>query len=190
MKRKLLACVLACTMAASLAGCGSSASQTANDSKPAESVAAEQSQASEESTPAEESAAETGEIDVKSGTTLNVTTTFAGEESNVQNYQDSVKRWEEKYGCTVADSSGTADETFKSRVISDFEAGAEPDVLFYFNGNDSNPFVEAGKVVTIDEIRSVYPDYASNMKDEMIPACPADGKQYAVPFYDTGKACM
>ena len=183
MKRKLLACVLACTMAASLAGCGSSASQTANDSKPAESVAAEQSQASEESTPAEESAAETGELDVKSGTTLNVTTTFAGEESNVQNYQDSVKRWEEKYGCTVADSSGTADETFKSRVISDFEAGAEPDVLFYFNGNDSNPFVEAGKVVTIDEIRSVYPDYASNMKDEIIPACPADGKQYAVPFY-------
>ena len=183
MKRKLLACVLACTMAASLAGCGSSASQTANDSKPAESVAAEQSQASEESTPAEESAAETGELDVKSGTTLNVTTTFAGEESNVQNYQDSVKRWEEKYGCTVADSSGTADETFKSRVISDFEAGAEPDVLFYFNGNDSNPFVEAGKVVTIDEIRSVYPDYASNMKDERIPAWPADGKQYAVPFY-------
>ena len=56
-------------------------------SKPAESVAAEQSQASEESTPAEESAAETGELDVKSGTTLNVTTTFAGEESNVQNYQ-------------------------------------------------------------------------------------------------------
>ena len=107
--------------------------EPANDSKPAESVAAEQSQASEESTPAEESAAETGELDVKSGTTLNVTTTFAGEESNVQNYQDSVKRWEEKYGCTVADSSGTADETFKSRVISDFEAGAEPDVLFYFN---------------------------------------------------------
>ena len=84
MKRKLLACVLACTMAASLAGCGSSASQTANDSKPAESVAAEQSQASEESTPAEESAAETGELDVKSGTTLNVTTTFAGEESNCE----------------------------------------------------------------------------------------------------------
>lgn len=58
--------------------------------------------------------------------------------------------------------------------ISDFEAGAEPDVLFYFNGKDSNPFVKAGKVVTIDEIRSVYPDYASNMKDEIIPACPAE----------------
>lgn len=78
MKRKLLACVLACTMVASLAGCGNSASQTANDSKPAESVAAEQSQAAEESTPAEESAAEAGEeagaLEVKSGTTLNVTT--------------------------------------------------------------------------------------------------------------------
>ena len=186
MKRKLLACVLACTMVASLAGCGGSASQTATESKPAETTAAEQSQAAESTAPAEETtteAAEAGALEVKSGITLNVTTTFAGEESNVQNYQDAVKRWEDKYGCSVADSSGSADETFKSRVISDFEAGAEPDVLFYFNGNDSNPFVEAGKVVTIDEIRSVYPDYASNMKDEMIPACPADNKKYAVPFY-------
>ena len=98
MKRKLLACVLACTMVASLAGCGNSASQTASESKPAETTAAEQSQA-EDSTPAEESTteAEAGTLEVKSGTTLNVTTTFAGEESNVQNYQDSVKRWEDKY---------------------------------------------------------------------------------------------
>ena len=29
----------------------------------------------------------------------------------------------------------------------------------------------------------MYPEYASNMKDDMIPASPADGVQYAVPFY-------
>ena len=56
-------------------------------------------------------------------------------------------------------------------------------MLFYFNGNDSNPFVEAGKVVSIDTIREQYPDYAANMKDDMIPASPADGVKYAVPFY-------
>ena len=55
--------------------------------------------------------------------------------------------------------------------------------MFYFNGNDSNPFVEAGKVVPISEIREEYPEYADNMKDDMIPASPADGVQYAVPFY-------
>ena len=107
------------------------------------------------------------------GVTLNVTTTFAGTESNVQLYQDTIKAWSEETGNTVEDASATADEAFKARVIADFETGAEPDVLFYFNGNDSNPFVEAGKVVSIDEIREVYPDYASNMKDDMIPAAPA-----------------
>ena len=35
-----------------------------------------------------------------------------------------------------------------------------------------NPFVEAGKVVSIEDIRAEYPEYASNMKDDMIPASP------------------
>ena len=94
-----------------------------------------------------------------------------------------IKDWEASTGNTVSDSSATADETMKARVITDFETGSEPDVLFYFNGNDSNPFVEAGKVVSIDTIREQYPDYAANMKDDMIPASPADGVKYAVPFY-------
>ena len=117
------------------------------------------------------------------GVPLNVTTTFAGTESNVENYQNVIKDWEASTGNTVSDSSATADETMKARVITDFETGSEPDVLLYFNGNDSNPFVEAGKVVSIDTIREQYPDYAANMKDDMIPASPADGVKYAVPFY-------
>ena len=79
-------------MVASLAGCGGSASQTATESKPAETTAAEQSQAAESTAPAEETttteAAEAGALEVKSGITLNVTTTF---------------------GCTVAYSSASAD---------------------------------------------------------------------------------
>lgn len=115
--------------------------------------------------------------------TLNVTTTFAGNESNVELYQNTIKAWEDETGNKVEDASATSDETFKARVISDFETGAEPDVLFFFNGNDANPFVEAGKVVSIEDIRAEYPEYAANMKDDMIPASPADGVQYAVPFY-------
>ena len=117
------------------------------------------------------------------GVSFNVTTTFSGTESNVELYQETIQNWEKETGNKVEDSSSTADETFKARVISDFETGAEPDVMFYFNGNDSNPFVEAGKVVPISEIREEYPEYADNMKDDMIPASPADGVQYAVPFY-------
>ena len=115
------------------------------------------------------------------GVTINVTTTYAGEDSNAQNYKDSVQAWEEESGNKVEDSSATSDEAFKSRIITDFEAGSEPDVLFFFNGVDSNQFVEQGKVVSVNEIREVYPDYASNMKDDLLGASPVDGVNYSVP---------
>jgi raffinose/stachyose/melibiose transport system substrate-binding protein len=59
--------------------------------------------------------------------------------------------------------------------------GSEPDVLFWFNGADANSFIEAGKVMSIDDIRKEYPEYASNMNDDLIAASLVDGKKYAVP---------
>lgn len=122
-----------------------------------------------------------GKDDTKGGVKLNVTTTFAGEDGNAQNYKESIAKWEEKTGNEVVDTSATSDEAFKSRVVTDFETGSEPDVLFFFNGADADPFVKAGKVVSIDEIRKEYPEYASNMNDDLIAASPADGVKYAVP---------
>lgn len=112
---------------------------------------------------------------------LNVTTTFAGEDGNAQNYRDACDAWSEATGNTVVDSSATSDETFKATVSTDFETGSEPDVLFYFNGADANSFISAGKVVSIDDIRAEYPEYASNMNDDLIPGSLVDGKKYAVP---------
>ncbi len=112
---------------------------------------------------------------------LNVTTTFAGEDGNAQNFKNAVDAWCAETGNTVADTSATSDETFKTRVITDFETGSEPDVLFFFNGADANSFIEAGKVMSIDDIRAEYPDFASNMNDELIADSLVDGKKYAVP---------
>ncbi|MBQ9329138.1 MAG: extracellular solute-binding protein [Solobacterium sp.] len=112
---------------------------------------------------------------------LNVTTTFAGEDGNAQNFKNAVKAWESETGNKVVDTSATSDENFKTRVVTDFETGSEPDVLFFFNGADANDFVKAGKVVSIDEIRAEYPEYASNMDDGRIAASPAGGVKYAVP---------
>ncbi len=115
------------------------------------------------------------------GVELNVTTTFAGEDGNAQNFRNAVAEWEESTGNTVNDASATSDETFKARVEADFQSGADPDVLFYFNGADANSFIEAGKVVDIDTIRETYPEYAANMNDDLITASLVDGKKYAVP---------
>lgn len=117
----------------------------------------------------------------KKAVALNVMTTFAGEDGNAPNYQKAVKDWEAETGNKVNDSSAVSDETVKARVASDFQMGSEPDVLFWFNGADANSFIEAGKVMTIEDIRKEYPDYASNMNDDLIAASLVDGKKYAVP---------
>ena len=115
------------------------------------------------------------------GVELNVTTTFAGEDGNSQNFKDAVAEWEESTGNKVNDASATSDETFKARVEMDFQTGADPDVLFFFVGADANSFIEAGKVVSIDTIRETYPEYAENMNDDLIPSSLVDGVKYAIP---------
>lgn len=123
----------------------------------------------------------TGTVVHADGVELNVTTTFAGEDGNAQNFKDAVAAWEEATGNTVNDASATSDETFKARVEMDFQTGADPDVLFFFNGADANSFIEAGKVVAIDTIREKYPEYAENMNDDLITPSLVDGVKYAVP---------
>ena len=115
----------------------------------------------------------------KKGVTISVVTSFGVR--NRQNYEKAYQAFEKATGNKVSDNSQTSNETWKSQVMADFQTGAEPDVLFYFNGVDSNKLIQDKKVVSIDEIREVYPDYADNMKDDWMGASPVDGKNYSVP---------
>ena len=164
--KRFIAAMLAGTMIFSLAACGS---------QPSDGGVETTGTKTESTTSSEETIATAKPVE------LNVTTTFAGEDGNAQNFKNAVKAWCDETGNTVADTSATSDETFKTRVITDFETGSEPDVLFFFNGADANSFIEADKVVSIDEIRAEYPDYASNMNDDLITDSLVDGKKYAVP---------
>ena len=112
--------------------------------------------------------------------TLNVVTSYGGDDGNRGNFEAAVKAYEESTGNKVNDGSGTSNEEWKAKILTDFETGSEPDVLFFFTNADAEPFISAGKVVSIDEIRAEYPDFATNMKSGMM-AVAADGKQYSVP---------
>ncbi len=114
--------------------------------------------------------------------TLNVVTSYGGDDGNRANFEAAVAEYEAQTGNKVNDGSATSNEEWKARVLTDFETGSEPDVLFFFTNADAEPFIKAGKVVSIDEIRAEYPDYATNMKDSML-AVASDGKNYAVPSY-------
>lgn len=117
----------------------------------------------------------------KEGTTISVVSCIGAENGNRQTYLDYIEKYEQDTGNEVKESAGVADETWKAQVLADFEAGAEPDILYYFNGVDANPLIEGNKVVSIDEIREEYPEYADNMKDELMGASPYDNKNYSVP---------
>ena len=112
--------------------------------------------------------------------TLNVVTSYGGDDGNRKNFENAVAAYEEATGNKVNDGSATSHEEWKAKVLTDFETGSEPDVLFFFTNADAEPFITANKVVSIDEIRAEYPDYAANMKDSMM-ATAADGKHYSVP---------
>ena len=111
---------------------------------------------------------------------LRVVTSYGVDDGNRKNYENAVRSYEEATGNRVLDSSAASNEEWKAKVLTDFETGAEPDVLFFFTDADAEPFIGAGKVMDIASIREEYPDYAANMRDSMMPVA-ADGKCYAVP---------
>ena len=66
---------------------------------------------------------------------------------------------------------------WKARVLSDFAAGNEPDVLFYFAcSGDSAPLLR--RMVPIAEINAAYPDLDLMQSDSLREA---DGVVYAIP---------
>jgi len=161
--KKIIAMLLVLILCLSMVACG------ANSGTP--------TPATENKTPQPQA---TAESPAKGGVTLNVVTSYGGDDGNRKNFETAVKDYEAATGNTVNDGSATSNEEWKAKVLTDFETGSEPDVLFFFTNADADPIINAGKVVSIEEIRQTYPEYAANMKDSMM-AVASDGKHYAVP---------
>lgn len=163
-KNRLLALLLAAMMLLGLlAGCGQKTGGTTQTQNPGGS------QESKDPAPPANTPVE-----------LNVVTSYGGDDGNRKNYENAVKGYEDATGNKILDASATSNEEWKAKVLTDFETGTEPDVLFFFTNADAEPFIQAGKVVDIATIRAEYADYASNMRDSMM-AVASDGKTYAVP---------
>lgn len=114
---------------------------------------------------------------------------FGGTDPTTPIFDEILKQFTDTYPyITVVNESNTADETWKARVTTDFSSGNEPDVVQYFNGPDARILIENNKVVAIEEIKKVYPDYAENISEEAMSYMKEyDGKHYGVPvrgFYE------
>ncbi|MDR2036168.1 MAG: ABC transporter substrate-binding protein [Coriobacteriales bacterium] len=112
---------------------------------------------------------------------ITVVSPFDSSDGNRDNFVAAYTAFEEETGVAVVDRSAASNEEWKNKVRDSFGEGSEPDVLFFFTGADADSLIRNGKVVSLSEIRREYPDYASNMRDSLIPVSPVDGRQYAVP---------
>lgn len=99
-------------------------------------------------------------------------------------YNKILDSFREKYPeVNFVDYSETSSEKWKESMVTNFKQNKEPDILFYFVGEQASYMTENNLVVSVDEIRNFYPNYASNisyvannyMQDE-------SGIQYAVPI--------
>ena len=112
---------------------------------------------------------------------ITVVSPFDASDGNRNNFVGALEAFESSTEFSVIDVSEKSSEEWKAKVRDEFQSGKDPDVLFYFTGADADKLVEGDKFVSLSDIRKSYPDYASNMKDSMMPVSTFDGRQYAVP---------
>lgn len=115
---------------------------------------------------------------------LTVVTPFSERDGNRKNYVNAYKAYEKASGNTIIDvETESVDEQWKLGVLEDFRNGNEPDVINFFTGADADELIQNNKLVPISEIRKEFPEYASNMKESLMPVSTYDGRQYSVAVY-------
>ncbi len=172
MKRTLVLVLAATMLLALFAACAPAAADPTPAATPAPGTSATPAA---EATPTPDAAA----------ATIRVVSMFGGSDPNRESFEAAVKKFETETGNKVQNESATVDDAWKSRVLSDFEVGSDPDVIQMFTSSDSDPLISAGKIVSVEDIKAVYPEYAANMSDAAMAnvqlKSPVDGKVYGVP---------
>lgn len=117
-----------------------------------------------------------------SGQTLTVVTPFGEGDGYQAVYQGLLDSFQEKTGCSVTDQSERSSERWKLDVLSSFDDGTEPDVLFFFTGEAADGLVQNHKVVDINTIRGYDSSYAMQINPSVLNTMKAkDGRNYCVP---------
>ena len=165
MKKKVLSVLLVSAMAVSMfAGCGGNANGTTGSA-------------------GTESGSNVASEEGKKEVTLKTVSMFGGTDPNAEVYQAINDELMAQYDyITIEDNSQSSDEEWKAAVNADFSVGNEPDVIQFFTDATADTIVATDKLVSIEEIRAEYPEYAKDTLDSALSAAAnTDGVERAVP---------
>ena len=175
MKKKVLSVLLVGAMTASMfAGCGNDGGKAAG---------ADGANGGDAALVTEESGAAADAEADGNPVTLKTVSMFGGTDPNAEVYAAINDEFmAENSHVTIEDNSQTSDEEWKAAVNEDFSVGNEPDVIQFFTDATADTIIATDKLVSVEEIRAEYPDYAKDTLDSALAAAAnTDGVQRAVP---------
>lgn len=175
MKKKVLSVLLVGAMTASMfAGCGNDGGKAAG---------ADGANGGDAALVTEESGAAADAEADGNPVTLKTVSMFGGTDPNAEVYAAINDEFmAENSHVTIEDNSQTSDEEWKAAVNADFSVGNEPDVIQFFTDATADTILATDKLVSVEEIRAEYPDYAKDTLDSALAAAAnTDGVQRAVP---------
>ena len=108
---------------------------------------------------------------IKSPVTLKTVSMYGGTDANAPNYQAINQVFMEQYSyITIEDDSQASNQDWKTKIAADFSVGNEPDVIQFFTDANASDVLATDKFVTIEEIRELYPEYASDVLSATLKA--------------------
>ena len=114
---------------------------------------------------------------------LKTVSMFGGTTPGAKVYQDiNEKFMKEHENVTIEDDSQICDEEWKTKVAVSFAVGNEPDVIQFFTDSAGESILSTNKLISLEEIRKEYPEYAEDTLDIALEAVRnKDGVLRAVP---------
>lgn len=86
------------------------------------------------------------------------------------------------------DSMTSIGNEFRISVKTSFTTGNEPDIMFFYTGSDVEGIIKADAVMSLDEIRKTYKDFAGHINSRALESVrTSNGQVYAIPvtgFYE------
>ncbi|GAF06384.1 extracellular solute-binding protein [Paenibacillus pini JCM 16418] len=128
---------------------------------------------------------ETPKEEPKKDVSLRVFSTFGGTDAARESFQAAIDGFTSKNPNVKVenDTMSANDDGFRTKVNTDMTSGNEPDILFYFTGADAKGFIDAGKVVPLNEVLDANPDWKAGFAPAALENMTRDdGKIYSIPL--------
>lgn len=171
--KKIMSLILAGVLVLNLAACGGGSDKKEADSKTDSNQQADQTN--------DQSTDNTEKESKDSNVTLNVWHLWTTEsDGNAISFNKALKEYQEAHPNVTIKIDATENEAYKTKLKTAVQANEMPDVFFTWGAGFSQPFVDAGQVLAIEEYLPA--DALKNLKKSFAGNFTYNDKLYGLPF--------